>query len=179
MGQFCRACLLMATDKAFCARIANFVGYGVYINKRADGNWAPNEYRFALDQHAVSIKQHDEVLNPRESDLRGQLVDTSIAEVHGVSSIEGQVTTAVQCLESLKSYFALSEGHRFGIVETSYGSFRGPTSKRDLGFKYLLKAALNDVDMPLPSTFPIIRKLRNAIVHRGFIRESDAVTTHI
>jgi hypothetical protein len=38
---------------------------------------------------------------------------------------------------------------------------------------------LQDVGMPLPPSFNQIKVLRNAMIHRGFIRETDNVTRHI
>ena len=39
------------------------------------------------------------------------------------STIESQATASVQCLENIKSYFAICEGSRFGIKEERNGSF--------------------------------------------------------
>jgi hypothetical protein len=91
---------------------------------------------------------------------------------------ETQVTVSMQCLESIKSYFAISEGTRFGIREEKDGKFVGVDGK-EVSFKETLKLALREVGMTLPPTFPRIVRLRNAIIHRGFIRESDQVTRYI
>jgi hypothetical protein len=48
-----------------------------------------------------------------------------------------------------------------------------------VSFEKLLKLALQDVSMQLPKAFSTIVKLRNAIIHRGFIRETDSVTRYI
>ena len=46
-------------------------------------------------------------------------------------------------------------------------------------FEQLLKLTLQDVGMGLPSSFNEISKIRNALVHRGFIRETDNITKFI
>jgi hypothetical protein len=92
--------------------------------------------------------------------------------------LETKVTISVQCLESIKSYFALSEGARINIRETPEGKFINAQGK-DVSFRKLLAYTLQDVGMPLPKTFDRIVKLRNALIHRGFIRETDRVTRHI
>lgn len=94
------------------------------------------------------------------------------------STIESQATASVQCLESIKSYFAICEGKRFGIKEENNGSFTKPNGK-PATFEFLLKLTLNDVGMTLPPPFGRIKRLRNAIVHRGYIRETDSVTRYI
>lgn len=91
--------------------------------------------------------------------------------------LETQVTTGVQCLECIKTYFALSEGRRFHITEQVNGTFKGP--KNSTSFEKLMELALDDVGMKLPEEFEVIKRLRNAIVHRGFVREQDQVATHI
>jgi hypothetical protein len=92
--------------------------------------------------------------------------------------LETQVTSSVQCLEALKSYFALSEGHRFKIKEDRDGSFVN-AAKGQVNFAELLKLTLEDVGMSLPGNFRRIKRLRDALVHRGFIRETDRVTKFI
>jgi hypothetical protein len=95
----------------------------------------------------------------------------------GNGLLEGQISASVQCLESIKSYFALSEGARYKIAENASGTFwRG---KKEMHFGELLKLALEDVGMKLPSSFDTIRRLRNALIHRGFIRETDNVTKFV
>lgn len=95
----------------------------------------------------------------------------------GDGLLEAQVSASMQCLESIKSYFALSEGARYNITETKKGTFcRG---KREMQFEELLKLTLQDVGMTLPPSFGEIRKMRNALVHRGFIRETDNITKFI
>lgn len=95
----------------------------------------------------------------------------------GGGLLEAQAGASVQCLESIKSYFALSEGTRHNITEAQDGRFlRG---KKVISFEKLLKLTLEDVGMKLPSSFDTIRRLRNALVHRGFIRETDNVTKFI
>jgi hypothetical protein len=91
--------------------------------------------------------------------------------------LETKVTISVQCLESIKSYFALTEGARFNIRETAEGKFVDAKGN-DVSYRKLLTYTLQDVGMPLPKTFDRIAKLRNALIHRGFIRETDAVTRH-
>jgi hypothetical protein len=92
--------------------------------------------------------------------------------------LETQITSSVQCLEALKSYFALSEGHRYGIKEAKDGSFVD-AAKEQVSFAELLKLTLGDVGMSLPGDFQRIKRLRNALIHRGFIRETDRVTKFI
>lgn len=92
--------------------------------------------------------------------------------------LETQVTTSVQCLECIKTYFVLSQGHRFKVFEQTNGTFKG-RSAHETTFENLLRLALEDVGMRLPRDFEVIKKLRNAIVHRGFIREQDSITGHI
>lgn len=92
--------------------------------------------------------------------------------------LETQITTCIQCIESIKSYFALAEGVRFGITEKPNGQFVGRNGK-SITFGELLGLTLKDVGMDMPETFPVITKLRNAIIHRGFIREHDNVTKYI
>ena len=94
------------------------------------------------------------------------------------SVLETQVTTTVQCLECIKSYFALVEGYRFKISEARNGSFID-TKNKSVTFEKLMRLTLGDVGMPLPASFPVVIKLRNAIIHRGFIRETDKVTQFI
>jgi len=92
--------------------------------------------------------------------------------------LETKVTMTMQCLESVKTYFALSEGPRHGIRETKEGSFVD-SSRKEVSFRDLLTLTLRDVGMNLPPSFSKIVKLRNALVHRGFIRETDRVTQYI
>jgi len=92
--------------------------------------------------------------------------------------LETKVTMAMQCLESIKTYFALAEGPRFGIRETMEGRFIDARGK-EASFRDLLSHALRDVDMTLPASFTRIVRLRNALIHRGFIREADRVTRYI
>ncbi|WP_316228181.1 MULTISPECIES: hypothetical protein [unclassified Bradyrhizobium] len=99
------------------------------------------------------------------SDLSGGLLELKIA-------------TSIQCLESIKTYFALAEGSRLGIREDRSGRFLDSSGK-EISFEQLLKLTLQDVGMTLPSSFTRIKRLRNALVHRGFIREVDAVTKYI
>jgi hypothetical protein len=91
--------------------------------------------------------------------------------------LEAQVSASMQCLESIKSYFAISEGSRYQISEARNGTFR--KAGKEMPFEQLLKLTLQDVRMTLPSSFKEIKRLRNALVHRGFIRESDAITKFI
>lgn len=92
--------------------------------------------------------------------------------------LESKITSSMQCLESIKSYFALTEGARFGIVEDKTGKFLDARG-REISFGELLRRTLADVGMPLPPSFEKIKRLRNALVHRGFIRETDNVTRYI
>jgi hypothetical protein len=92
--------------------------------------------------------------------------------------LEMKITTSMQCLEAIKSYFALAEGARFNITETSDGQFVN-VKQKVVTFEELLRLALHDVGMTLPSSFKKIKALRNALVHRGFIREADNVTRSI
>jgi hypothetical protein len=92
--------------------------------------------------------------------------------------LETKVTMSMQCLESLKTYFALSEGAHHGLRETREGKFID-RSGREASFRDLLTLALRDVGIPLPPSFSKIVRLRNALVHRGFIRETDNVTRYI
>jgi len=92
--------------------------------------------------------------------------------------LEAQITTCIQCIESVKSYFALVEGARFGITERPSGQFVD-CNGRNLTFRTLLELTLNDVGMAMPGALPAIIRLRNALIHRGFIREYDNVTKHI
>jgi hypothetical protein len=99
------------------------------------------------------------------------------SDIGGGGLLEAQASASVQCLESIKSYFALSEGARYKIIEKANGTFwRGNT---EMHFGDLLKLTLQDVGMKLPSSFDTIRRLRNALIHRGFIRETDNVTRFI
>ena len=92
--------------------------------------------------------------------------------------LEMKVTASLQCLESIKSYFALTEGTKFNIKESKKGQFLDDKGD-EIHFEKLLKLALQDVGMTLPRSFPTIKALRNALVHRGFIRETDNVTRYI
>jgi len=94
------------------------------------------------------------------------------------AALETQIATSVLCIESIKSYFALSEGSRYGIIEAPNGTFKW-VGGGNVNFQDLLEQTLDDVGMPLPASFARIKKLRDAIVHRGFIRETDAITKHI
>jgi hypothetical protein len=93
------------------------------------------------------------------------------------SLLEAQISASVQCLESIKSYFALTEGTRYNITEARNGTFR--RGNVEMKFEGLLKLTLQDVGMKLPSSFDTIRKLRNALAHRGFIRPTDNITKSI
>jgi hypothetical protein len=108
----------------------------------------------------------------------GGLIDMIGFSIQPDSTIESQATASVQCLENIKSYFAICEGHRFGIREEPNGSFTKRNGK-PASFEYLLKVTLKDVGMTLPPTFERIKRLRNAIVHRGYIRETNSVTRYI
>jgi hypothetical protein len=92
--------------------------------------------------------------------------------------LETKVTMAMQCLESIKTYFALAEGARFGIRETREGKFVD-ARRKTLSFRHLLSEALRDVGMALPAGFTKIVRLRNALIHSGFIRETDRVAQYI
>jgi len=91
--------------------------------------------------------------------------------------LETQVSASMQCLESIKSYFAISEGSRHQITEARNGTFW--KAGKEMSFEQLLTLTLQDVGMTLPSSFKEIKRLRNALVHRGFIRESDNIMKFI
>jgi len=93
--------------------------------------------------------------------------------------LESKITAGMQCLESIKSYFALNEGPKHGIQEDRRGCFIENVSGKEPSFEKLLKLTLREVGMSLPPSFDKIKKLRNALVHRGFIRETDNVTRYI
>jgi hypothetical protein len=95
----------------------------------------------------------------------------------GGGLLEAQVSASVQCLESIKSYFAMTEGARYNITEKKDGTFWQAGKKME--FEQLLKLTLQDVGMTVPSSFKVIKRLRNALVHRGFIRETDKITKFI
>jgi hypothetical protein len=95
----------------------------------------------------------------------------------GAGLLEAQVSASVQCLESIKSYFAICEGRRYKITEARNGTFL--LSGKEMSFEELLKLTLQDVGMTIPSAFREIKRLRNALVHRGFIRETDNITKFI
>jgi len=260
----------MTTNSEFHAHIANLAGYGVHFSTRDDGRRVRDEYHLQLDGYSVVLKQRDEILGLRDSELAGNFVETTVASVEGIQKfedgvtlvstlcsllgfavhsrvvpyeyqfagqsrrssvfgqynswrppfhdaadvtrfvelawsrftdvrerraldalfhmivssdlpstpIEAQVTTAVQCLESIGSYFALGEATRAGIQENKRGFFLDKDDN-ELTFEALLGQAVTDVGMSLPPGFVTIRRLRNAIVHRGFIRENDKISTHI
>lgn len=109
--------------------------------------------------------------------LRGLIHMITLTDAEG-TVLETKVTMAMQCLESIKTYFALAEGHRFSITETREGKFINARGK-EVSFRDLLTHALRDVGMPLPASFTQIVRLRNALIHRGFIRETDRVTQYI
>jgi hypothetical protein len=92
--------------------------------------------------------------------------------------LESKITASMQCLESIKSYFALTEGPQFGIREDKSGRFVDARG-RESNFETLLTLTLQEVGMSLPPSFDKIKKLRNALIHRGFIRETDNVTRYI
>jgi hypothetical protein len=48
-----------------------------------------------------------------------------------------------------------------------------------MSFEQLMTLTLQDVGMTLPSSFKEIKRLRNALIHRGFIRESDNIMKFI
>ena len=91
--------------------------------------------------------------------------------------LETQISLSIQCLESIKTYFALAEGQRFNINEHRSGKFLDGHGK-ELHFERLLRLTLEDVGMALPP-FKEIKRLRNALIHRGFIRETDKITKYI
>jgi hypothetical protein len=95
----------------------------------------------------------------------------------GGGLLEAQVSASVQCLESIKSYFAISEGARYKITEAKNGTFW--FGGKEMRFEQLLKLTVQDVGMTVPSSFKEIKRLRNALVHRGFIRETDNITKFI
>jgi|SRR5262245_46758998 hypothetical protein len=69
------------------------------------------------------------------------------------TALETKVTMMMQCLENIKTYFALAEGARFGIRETREGKFVD-THGREASFRDLLSHALRDVGMiPLRRSF--------------------------
>lgn len=92
--------------------------------------------------------------------------------------LEMKITASMQCLEAIKSYFALTEGTRFKIIEANNGTFLDASGK-EIHFEKLLKLTLQDVGMTLPASFTKIKALRNALVHRGFIRETDKIARYI
>jgi hypothetical protein len=91
--------------------------------------------------------------------------------------LETQITASIQCLESIKTYFAISEGPRHKIREHKSGKFLDAHGK-ELHFETLLKLTLEDVGMTLPP-FKEIKRLRNALIYRGFIRGTDKITKFI
>lgn len=94
--------------------------------------------------------------------------------------MELKIAQAMICLENIKTYWALTEGKKHGIVERSNGSFSYAKSrKKTLTFRELLEATLNDVGMPLPASFDTLQKVRNAILHRGLLRPQDSLTHKI
>lgn len=92
--------------------------------------------------------------------------------------LEEKLSSSMICLESIKSYWAIDEGHTHGITEDPRGRFKNATGG-DVHFEDLLKYTLAAVRMRVPRSFTRIIKLRNAMIHRGFIRETDAVTRFI
>lgn len=100
-----------------------------------------------------------------------------------VSDLSGNVmevaaSFGMQCLEAVKSYYAIDEGHKHSIQEDKNGRFRYPSGKEPT-FKDLMTKTLAAVGMPLPGSFDRIKKLRDALIHRGFIRETDRVASYI
>jgi hypothetical protein len=92
--------------------------------------------------------------------------------------LEVQIAATFLCLESIKSYFALIEGGRHGISEDRQGRFLDRLG-HECRFRKLLELTFKEVGMPLPPSLDKIVKLRNALIHRGFIREQDKVTRYI
>jgi hypothetical protein len=78
--------------------------------------------------------------------------------------LETKITTGMQCLESIKSYFAQSEGAKHGIREERSGRFVNARNK-ELTFEELLKLTLGEIGMSLPSSFEKIKRLRNALIY--------------
>jgi hypothetical protein len=116
----------------------------------------------------------------RYKDMRAirQLIHMLVVSDMSGTLLETQISLSLVSLESAKAYFALSEGARFKITEAPNGSFRKANGK-NATFEYLMKLMLQDVGMPLPSRFQRIKDLRNALIHRGFIRETDNIARHI
>ncbi|HTT97551.1 MAG TPA: hypothetical protein VMF58_05840 [Rhizomicrobium sp.] len=90
--------------------------------------------------------------------------------------LEVKLSQVMICIENLKAYWALSDGKALGITEKSDGFYNG---KKKLSFKGLVEQMLLRVGMPLPGQWQKIVELRNAIIHRGFIRHGDQVTRKI
>lgn len=93
-------------------------------------------------------------------------------------AVEIHLALTAMCLESIATYYALSEGPKKGIQETAKGQFA--KGKELFGFKKLLELAMLDVKMQPPAqSWENIIAIRNAIIHRGFIRPQDAIVQNI
>jgi hypothetical protein len=92
--------------------------------------------------------------------------------------IESSISFGMQSLECIKTYYALAHGATHSITETNQGRFIY-SNNQEVSFEDLLKKTLSHVGMPLPPSFVRIKRLRNALIHRGFIRDGDKVTRYI
>jgi len=92
-----------------------------------------------------------------------------IAHADNGNLIELKLLQVIVCLENVKAYWALSEGGKYGIQENSQGEF--VQGGRRVGFERLLFHALRDAGMQGPNhaKWSRIKKVRNAIIHRGVI----------
>jgi hypothetical protein len=168
------------------AHSSRIQAYHYSYGKRAKGHGVQgtyNEWRPPFHSGVGRVSDFIQQTWPNYQKLKATRPLSAFIHLIGASDLgdggllEAQVSASVQCLESIKSYFALTEGARYKITEANDGQFlRG---KKVMSFEKLLKLTLEDVGMKLPSSFETIRRLRNALVHRGFIRETDNVTKFI
>ena len=92
--------------------------------------------------------------------------------------IETKIGMIFLAIESAKTYFAISESVNLGISEDSNGNFM--LGKHKLYFKEIINLMIDSVGMSLESRLiDNIAALRNAIIHRGFLREGDPYTASL
>src|SRR4051794_25931322 len=71
----------------FKAKVANLIGWGEIMSKGRNGNWR-DKFRWELEGHVVTIKQHRKVLTPKPNELRGKWVGSSTLTITKISSVE-------------------------------------------------------------------------------------------
>jgi hypothetical protein len=165
---------------------SHVVAYNLKFGKRLRGHSVAGTYNSWRPPFGNGIGSLTDFLKqtwPNYQRLKSQQPIHAFIHMLDASDISGRVmessiSFSMQVLESIKSYWAINDGPRHGITESPQGRF---VKGRNNGvpFKDLLELTLKSVGMQLPPSITTIIRLRNALIHRGFVGEADQVTAYI